>query len=279
MHYTGQQIAFLTQHGKDELLRSMLAEKLGCEVVRAAGFDTDQLGTFTRDVERSGTQLAAARFKAHKAIELTGYSVGLGSEGAFGTDPVGGIMPWNTEVLVWVDVMRGIEIVGIAQGPGGGLQRLITDEVALRQFANDAGFPDHGLVLRPNDPDDPRVRKGLTDWHSLIEAFEAVITESSKKCAFIELDLRAHLNPTRQKMILRAAENLVTKIMSPCPQCDSPGFWEKERITGLPCSVCKLPTRLPVAFVWRCSACEHSEEMREAPDKRADPARCDYCNP
>jgi hypothetical protein len=134
--YSGQRIAFLTQHGKEALLGPLFSEKLACTLVRATGFDTDQLGTFTRDVPRPGTQLAAARFKANKGMELTGLSIGIGSEGAFGADPVGGIMPWNTEVIVWVDATLGIEILGIAQGPSGGLQRFVNSSSAGSQAAS-----------------------------------------------------------------------------------------------------------------------------------------------
>ena len=279
MKYSGQKIAFLTQHGKEALLGSLFAEKLACTLVRATGFDTDQLGTFTRDVPRPGTQLAAARFKANKGIELTGLSVGIGSEGAFGADPVGGIMPWNTEVIVWVDAIRGIEIVGIAQGPGGGLHRFIHNKDELRQFADDANFPSHGLVLRPDREDDLRIQKGFDDWPALLAGFNELLVQSVKACVFAEVDQRAHMNPSRQRMIVQAAEDLISKIASTCPSCDTPGFWLKDRVSGLPCGLCHQPTRLPFAFIWRCDVCAHADERCEPPDKTADPSRCDYCNP
>ena len=116
MKYTHREIAFLTQHGKDRLLQPLFTETMGCSLVRATGYDTDQLGTFTRDLQRPGTQIAAARFKAHKAIELTGLPIGLGSEGTFGADPVGGLLhgiprywsgataPANSRSSVWLRV-------------------------------------------------------------------------------------------------------------------------------------------------------------------------------
>ena len=279
MHYAGKHVSFLTQHGKEALLGSLFTERLGCELIRAVGYDTDQLGTFTRDVNRRGTQLAAARFKAQKAIELSGSSIGLGSEGAFGADPVGGIMPWNTEVLVWVDTSLNIEIVGVAQGPGGGLQRLIADEAALIDFAADADFPTHALVLRPDGPNAHPIRKGLVDWLVLIETFKAMIAESTTGSVFVEVDLRAHVNPTRQQMILRAADNLIQKLASNCPECGIPGFWFKEVVAGLPCGLCRRPTRIPIAKIKICDACDFRDEEREAPEKTADPMRCDHCNP
>ena len=279
MHYSGQKIAFLTQHGKDHLLQPLFSDLLGCEIVRAEGFDTDQIGTFTRDIERQGTQFAAARFKAKKAIELTGLAVGMGSEGAFGGDPAGGLMPWNLEVLVWVDSHRQVEIVGVAQGPGGGLQRSLTSESELRQFAHDADFPGHGVILRPDSHDDPRIYKESINWRLLKETFYAALEESSQGRVVAEVDLRAHRNPTRQKMILRAAENLILKIRSACTECGTPGFWEKAKVPGLPCGLCRQPTRMPKTFIWQCDSCEYTEEKSVPADEYADPSRCDYCNP
>ncbi len=257
----------------------LFSEKLACSLVRATGFDTDQLGTFTRDVPRPGTQLAAARFKAKKGIELTGLSIGIGSEGAFGADPVGGIMPWNTEVMVWVDVNLGIEIVGTAQGPGGGLQRFIHNEGDLRQFTDDADFSSHGVVLRPDREDDLRIHKGFSDWVAMLAGFNELLAQSPTARVFAEVDQRADMNPSRQQMIVQAAEDLIAKISSTCPSCDTPGFWLKERISGLPCGLCRQPTRLPLVFIRRCDVCAYADEKREPAEKTADPSRCDYCNP
>ena len=63
-HYAGQRIALLTQHGKEQVITPVLDPALACRIERVEGFDTDQLGTFTRDMPRFGTQLDAARRKA-----------------------------------------------------------------------------------------------------------------------------------------------------------------------------------------------------------------------
>ena len=52
-YYADQKIALLTQHGKERVIAPTLEPHLGCEVPLVTGFDTDQLGTFTRDT-RSG---------------------------------------------------------------------------------------------------------------------------------------------------------------------------------------------------------------------------------
>ncbi len=114
--YGGRRVALLTQHGKERVLAPLLGSALGCRVERVAGYDTDRLGTFTREIPRPGTQLEAARKKARIGSALTGLSLGLASEGSFGPDPMVGMLPWNVEFLIWIDAERGLEVVGVAQG-------------------------------------------------------------------------------------------------------------------------------------------------------------------
>ena len=62
--YSGRRIALLTQHDKERVIAPVLDAALGCRVEWVNGFDTDLIGTFTRDIPRIGTQVEAARRKA-----------------------------------------------------------------------------------------------------------------------------------------------------------------------------------------------------------------------
>jgi hypothetical protein len=272
-------IALLTQHGKEAVLAPLLEPVLGGAIVRVGGYDTDRLGTFTREIPRAGTQLAAARSKARLGMELSGLRRGLGSEGAFGTDPMLGLLPWNIEMLVYLEPERGLELVGVAEGPSDAIQRTVDDWAALEGLARAAGFPQHGLVLRPDDADDPRIRKEAADWPSLQAAFAAAMGEAADGRVFVESDLRAHRNPARQARIREAAENLAARYASVCPACASPGFWQVERIPGLPCADCGAPTREAIASELGCAACGHREQRPLTAARVADPGRCDVCNP
>ena len=53
--YKDSSVALLTQHGKEKVITPILAAAIGCDVVLVTGFDTDQLGTFTRDIPRAGS--------------------------------------------------------------------------------------------------------------------------------------------------------------------------------------------------------------------------------
>jgi len=277
--YASQRIALLTQHGKEVVIAPVLDGALGCRVERVGGFDTDTLGTFTRDIPRAGNQLEAARRKVRIGMELSGLPLGLASEGAFGPDPMVGLFPWNVELLLFIDDVRGIEVTGMAQQATRFAHLLTDDWDAAAQFAREAGFPEHHLVARPHDQDDPRIEKDIATWAALEAAFPRARGQAENGQVFLEHDLRAHAHPTRREVIRLAAVDLAAKLNSPCPACGAPGFWIVERVAGLPCADCGAPTREIRAHIHGCLKCVHRETHARVGVEQADPARCDDCNP
>ena len=277
--YQGCTVAFLTKHGKQHIVQSPLESELGCKLVHTDVFDTDQLGTFTRETERLGSQLAAARKKAAIGMELTGAQLGLASEGSFGPDPYASMVTWNTELLLWIDNHKGIEVAGIAQGPAQSTHCLVKNISELDNFVIVSLFPEHHLVMRPEHQDHPLIYKDIKTRDQLQEAFYLCKAQSSNGLVFVENDLRAFSNPTRQEMIRKAAANLVEKLLSQCPQCESPGYTIKDFLPGLPCRSCAHKTRVPTAEIWQCIACKHTATELLNVGQWAEPGRCDYCNP
>jgi hypothetical protein len=279
LFYQDSQVAFLTQHGKEQLVRDRLQVSLGCQLVHTAAYDTDLLGTFTNDVARHGSQLDAARAKAQIGMRLTGLHIGIASEGAFGPDPFVGFTPWNSEVLIWVDQQLGMEVQGFAHGPAQSLQKTIHTVDQLQSFAGRANFPSHYLNLRPEHAHAAEWQKGIHDSQVLTHAFHVAQSQSAGGGVVVENDLRAFSNPTRQALILRAADDLIQKLRSACPQCAKPGFSLKNKKPGLPCRACARPTQLALAEVWQCALCSFQAQRTVERAESADPARCDYCNP
>lgn len=278
-HYKNREIALLTQHGKESVLAPTLKESIGCIVTRVEGYDTDLLGTFTRDIARSGTQIDAARKKAHIGMKLARSPLGLASEGSFGRDPFTGLFAWNVEVLIWIDNELKIEVIAMAQGKTNQAHTLISNWDDAKSFAKKVGFPEHHLIIRPKGEDNRRIHKGITNWFELRTAYEWALSQSENGSVFIETDMRAHANPTRMKIIGMAAEELSKKLSSFCPACGVPGFWIVERITGLPCNRCGQPTRETRAEVHGCIKCTHKVTIEHTDKAYADPGRCDSCNP
>jgi len=276
--YRGRRFSLLTQHGKERILAPLFAQSLAVDLEVATGFDTDSLGTFTRNIARQGDQLQAARRKAEVGMDILGLQCGVASEGAFGPDPFG-FFPWNVELVLLVDRVRGIEIVGRAHGPAHHLHDQVVTRDSLDSFARRAGFPEHGLVVRPDGENDPRIVKGLAQWPKLHAAFEEALAQSTSGTVFVESDLRAHMNPTRMEMIGKATANLIERMKSECPQCGAPGFWLVERIAGLPCRYCDMPTDEACAERWSCVAADHTEVRDVSAGRLGDPSRCGTCNP
>ena len=108
------------------------------------------------------------------------------------------------------------------------------------------------------------------------QAVEDNVARTGK--SFIETDMRAHRNPTRMRVIRRAAVNLIRRYRSLCPACDHPGFWVTDRPLGLPCSWCGGPTNAVRADISSCEGCGHRVE-RPVAATTADPGLCNDCNP
>lgn len=277
--YANKKVSLLTKHGKEKIIAPILERTLGLKIELVQSFDTDELGTFDRIVEREGTQLQTVRRKAHIGIDFSRNNLGLASEGSFVPDPFSGFMPWNIEMVIFVDDLNGVEVVGTAQGSAMSMSRFVRDFDALVDFSEQAGFPSHHLVLRPESPDDPRVHKGISNLTELKAAFIQAQIESGNGKIFVENDLRAFCNPTRQKMIEQATEDLAQKLLSLCPQCKKPGYWKTKIQAGLACRSCGLPTKLPVCEIWACKYCEFESHQDISAEIKAEPAECSACNP
>lgn len=276
--YSGAKAAFLTQHGKESVIRENLAAPLGVELVHTDAFDTDQLGTFTRTRPRQQSPLETARFKARMAMELTGARIGLGSEGSFGSGPLGDWVPWNLEILVWLDADRDLEVVGRASGPAHQGHCLTGHLEDAMEWARTQDFPDQALVIRPERDDHPWFIKGVTNWHDLRVAFADCQKRAETDAVFLETDLRAHCSPKRMVRIGEAAADLRKRLACACPRCKGAGFGIHDRVRGLPCRQCHLKTKQTAATIWMCPGCGF-QERRPEPYSHAEPLYCEYCNP
>lgn len=277
--YAGLQASLLTQHGKESVICPELLKTNGLEVIHVKGYDTDRLGTFTRNIPRYGSQLDAARKKARVGMELSGAEIDIASEGAFSNDPFTGLLPWNYELVLLIDDTRNLEIIGFYGGQAQSASKQVSSWDELNAFLSEAQFPSHQLVIKPDDEYHPECRKGIDTIESLRQAYDWAIHLSHKGNVFVENDLRAHTNPTRMANILKATEDLSRKMMSLCPKCESPGFSIIDKKKGLPCSLCSEPTNLPVANIWSCAHCRHKKEVEITNQTTADPSKCNYCNP
>lgn len=265
-------IALLTQHGKEAAVASPL-QQAGYSVQTVDGFDTDTLGTFTGETARAGSQLDAAKTKARLATELSGARFGLGSEGSFGPDPYVGMTAWAREVLVWWDAQEQRAVVAMTQGASTNYaQCTATDWNQARDFAVQAGFPAHGLVV--GKPGTQGFSKDCADWDALERQVGIGLGQGP---LWLETDMRAHRNPTRMAMIAQCAHDLARLLQSGCPACHKPGFGEDTPLIGATCESCGSVTTAVRAKKTTCNACGHSVEVVVQATVPA--SRCEHCNP
>lgn len=153
LQYLNAKASLLTKHGKEFVIAKVMLEGLGLEVLHVNTYDTDLFGTFTRDVERHGNQYDAALAKALKGMELANTYLGLSSEGLFTSDPFSGMLPWNNELVLFVDQRFGFKVAGFSSSYAQSYSALISMDDDLDAHLKNALFPSHYLVVRADGPE------------------------------------------------------------------------------------------------------------------------------
>jgi hypothetical protein len=272
-----------TMHQKEQVIAPLLEPELGIKIIVPQNLNTDIFGTFTREIKRPGTQIEVARLKAEKALEMTGENLAIASEGSFAPHPLVPYIYSNREVVILLDKIHNIEIIGEEFSPETNFNhQLIENLDQAYTFAQKVGFPEHGLVVWFENltKKSPEIIKGITQEAELQAAVNFGLRHSPDGKVNLETDMRAMFNPTRMKNIARATHNLLDKIRSCCPECGTPGFSITERIQGLPCELCQMPTTLTLTALYQCQKCGcRQEKLYPHGIEFANPAQCMYCNP
>jgi len=269
-----------TMHHKELAIAPILQTSLGLRVTVPTDFDSDIFGTFTRDVNRTANQIETAKLKAEKALELIDADIAIASEGSFFPHPILGI-PYNREIVLLFDRKNNITVYGESLSTETNFrhEEVSTYEQAY-QFALKIGFPDHALVVMQdaNTSAKSAIYKGIISTDTLKNVVEDSLKRSPQ--VHLETDMRALYNPTRMANIAKATEDLVRKLQLLCPNCNFVNFDIAKYLKGLPCEICRLPTQVTRAHLYRCDRCHfQKEELFPNGIKTADPQYCNYCNP
>ncbi len=277
--YRNKKIILLTKHKKELAIRPIIESALGCNLIVEERFDTDKLGTFTREVKRPKSQLDTARLKIMKGLKLSKCDIGISSEGSFGSHPFVPIQ-WNTELVLFYDKSDHLEIFGIYEGPDTNCdEKIVKSYEEALEFSNRIGFPEHFVIMRPDHNNSKYILKNIDTYDKLKDSYEKCLRKSKTKCVHIETDMRAFANPTRMKNIQKATENLVEKLMLMCPECGAPGFQIQEIVRGLPCEMCGFPSEMAKEYIYICHRCKH-RYIETNPKGMNSPAQyCERCNP
>ncbi len=277
--YQHQQFVIATKHYKSIALAPVFSKRLAAKMIEFH-VDTDQLGTFSGELERTLTPLQAARQKCLWALEKTDTDLAIGSEGSFGPHPDMPYINANHEILYLMDRKNNIELhVSSISTDIHYFSEIVSSLDELYQFAEQTRFPTFGLMMCPY-PKQPSQKffKGITSFAKLKSHFEQAMALSPTQQVWVESELRAHLNPKRMKHIEQLAHQLVDRLLSLCPHCNTPGWGKSEALIGLPCEQCGSATHQSKGEIYRCIKC-HYQQLNECDEPYAEAAFCPSCNP
>lgn len=277
--FANRALVIATMHQKEIAIQPILESNLGCKCLVPINFNSDQLGTFSGEIERFDTPIETARKKCEIAMKLTKTDLAIASEGSFGQHPSIFFAHADDEFLVLIDKQNELEIIVRELSLETNFNAdYATNETELISFASKVKFPSHGLILRKSPDELEDITKGITNLEFLITQFHSLVSKYGK--VYIETDMRAMYNPTRMEVIRKLTSKLIDKINSTCPNCSTPGFGVTKVKEGLPCSYCKFPTRSIKSHIYSCAKCDFTEEKKFPNGKQfEDPMYCDICNP
>ena len=279
MDFVGRKLIIATKHEKEKVIGPLVEKQLGADWFIDTLFDTDTLGTFSGEIERKEDPKTTLRNKCLLAMDSSNCDLGIASEGSFGPHPALFFAAANDELLVFIDKKNELEIYArelSVETNFGGL--VIKNWNEAEEFATRHGFPQHALIVKNQQEDFVYIRKGVNNQEDLKQFVNDCMEKYGS--VFLETDMRAMYNPTRMKVIASAAQKLMEKIISKCPECQTPGFGVTESFKGLPCELCSFPTQSTLYHQSQCSSCGFTSTDYFPNGKRVeDPMYCSYCNP
>jgi hypothetical protein len=275
--YLDAKAVLTTKHGKGLQIAPAFSQHLKMKVEEFE-VDTDQLGTFSGEIERIGSAREVVIKKAELGILKSGCPIGIASEGSIGADPIIPFINSDIELMAFIDQERSLTIVESLRSTEIMAHTLvISKETELESFLLKAGFPKHKLIIRSQDKPVSFCVKGISNKQELDLAISSGFKDFSE--LVIENDLRAHCSPSRQKNISALAEKLALRLSNLCPECHTPGWGLISHRKGLPCQECGEISESALAQeIQGCGHCDFTKPGKTLAES-IDPAQCQLCNP
>lgn len=258
-------------HKKEEAIAPSFLDLLDWDV-QPVKMDTDVFGTFSGEIPRLKSPLETVKEKCRAVFDHSDVKAAIASEGSFIPYPPAPFFPAQHEIMHFIDQEEGYELTlskwSLETNYQKGEIRSIEE---LSDFLEKAKFPEHAVIVKSEG----FIQKGVQDRNFLLDIYR----EASKKGRIVsfETDMRAHLNPSRMKVISELAREMAQRLSQKCPACLTRGWGLKEKKKGLLCALCKTPTQQTQCEIYGCLKCEcvQSKPVLEP----ADPSTCLICNP
>jgi hypothetical protein len=277
--FENRKLLLATKHGKEEVLKPLLEMALNVNCFISTEFNTDLYGTFSGEIARKEDALSTLRKKCLAAMSYYNCDLAVASEGSFGPHPSAFFSTADDELLIFIDLKNKIEIIGRKLSMETNFaSKTCHNMEEFELFLNQVKFPSHKVILKNIGEHSSEIYKDISNREEADCIFEMLSEKNGS--AFVETDMRAMNNPTRMNVIKEAAEHLIIKIKSLCPECQFPGFSVTSAVPGLPCSCCNFRTKSILYNEYRCSKCDFSEKKYFPRNLQyEDPMYCDNCYP
>ncbi len=292
--YFDKTISLTTKHKKASALALPLRAGVGLRVSEVE-VDTDIFGTFSGEVERRGSAIETAIKKARLGMMKSSSPLGLATEGSFGAHPLIPFVAGCEEAIVLIDDVHGFHVSESLISTKTNFRYCeIASMDEIEEFLDQAKFPSHGLIVKPNQTDrklfqkigrlfgktTPSTIKGIQERESLQRAIETCRAISGDHLARVETDMRAHMNPTRMRVLRELGVKLARRLRSSCTECNCPGFGRTSVSGFLNCSECGFASQSPSHEIHSCPRCRYSKTLpRSDGVQSVDPMYCARCNP
>ncbi len=277
--FHGKKLHVVSRHEKYRYIAPPVSAATGLVVTPFTDIDTDLLGTFSGEVERTMAPLDCAREKCRQAAAYFSEGYLLASEGSFGPHPAFGLLSAGEEWLLFYDITEKKEIIvrDVTLDICCRGERL-TEETACLSFLEQVGFPRQKVIVKSSQHQPGKIIKDLEQAAEVIQAMQEMVQQYGD--CFIETDMRAMNNPARQRHLLQLGTKLAEKLSSICEQCGWYGFSVTRVERGLPCSWCGTRTEGVLYEVSSCSQCGlETENYFPKGKQQEDPQFCNQCNP
>ena len=277
--FEGRRLLIATKHGKEKVIAPIIEAQIRVKCFVSSEFDTDQLGTFTGEIERQKDVLTTLKQKCLLAMEMENCDLAMASEGSFGPHPSLFFIPANDEFLIFNDKLNGLEIIVRELSTDTNFNAAQVDtEKEVFEFAKAIKFPSHGLILRKAKNDFTEIVKGINSEAKLLQNSQYFLRQYGS--LYIETDMRALYNPIRMQVIEKVTHKMAQKLNTFCPSCLMPGFGVVKVKPGLPCLLCNYGTNNALSHIFECHKCKYIHELKYPNEQtQADPISCDRCNP
>lgn len=278
--YQDKEILLTTLHEKSKAISYPFSKILGANVLEVR-CNTDSLGTFSGEIKRKDSALKTAESKARLGMQQLQSSIGLANEGSFGPHPFIPFISSDTEIIIFIDDNLEIKIHETLIDPRNNFaQESFSSIDKIGQFLKKINFPSHGVIVKANQWDqDKSIFKGIVNKADLERAFKLAKNQSTDSKVWLESDMRAHVNPTRMRVIRKLAIKLALRIKNSCPSCDLPGFGKVISVIGLPCEYCGLETESIKEHIIGCVGCKYTENRLVTKKEFSSAFYCKICNP